>query len=236
MKFIQETTTKEKYGMPQRHALYECPICERHFETTIHNAQSGRKKNCGCAGRIQFVMPSVINGLKVIEDLGNVLDNSGRGRRTAVFQCNFCSNSFQKIVTDVKSKHGILHCGCQKQIRKPACNAIKNKPLKPIVKTIIEQCAEELGISLDEAKLLKYTYKGMKARCYTDSHHKYHRYGARGIIICDRWLESFRNFYMDMGAKPSSDLSIDRIDNDGNYEPSNCRWATDKEQQNNKSI
>jgi hypothetical protein len=53
---------------------------------------------------------------------------------------------------------------------------------------------------------------------------------SRGITVCDRWLDSFANFYADMGPKPSPQHSIDRINNSGNYEPSNCRWATPTEQ------
>lgn len=91
---------------------------------------------------------------------------------------------------------------------------------------------------LSNNKNNKYTseyaiWLGMKARCYNEKNNRYIDWGGRGIIICDSWLNSFENFYFDMGKKPSKNHSIDRIDFNGNYEPSNCRWATQQEQNRN---
>lgn len=75
-------------------------------------------------------------------------------------------------------------------------------------------------------------WHNMKARCYQLSCSEYENYGGRGITVCDRWM-NFENFYKDMGDPPKG-KSLDRIDNDGNYEPGNCKWSTPKEQANNR--
>jgi len=77
------------------------------------------------------------------------------------------------------------------------------------------------------------SWRGMIARCNDPKHDYYRLYGGRGISVCERWLQ-FDNFYFDMGEKPEG-ASLDRINNNGNYEPSNCRWATKKEQARNCS-
>lgn len=75
----------------------------------------------------------------------------------------------------------------------------------------------------------------MKARCYRVGNNRQHRYKDRGIIVCDRWLHSYENFLEDMGRRPSKKHSLDRTNNDGHYEPLNCRWATPTQQRNNTS-
>ena len=78
-------------------------------------------------------------------------------------------------------------------------------------------------------------WQGMIARCYNKNNNKYHRYGGRGIKVCERWLHNFEKFLEDMGKRPSLKHSIERINNDGNYEPSNCRWDIPFAQSRNNS-
>lgn len=72
-------------------------------------------------------------------------------------------------------------------------------------------------------------WSDMKKRCSSKKSKRYARYGGRGISVCDRWANDFMAFYEDMGPRPSKGHEIDRINNDGNYEPGNCRWATKSE-------
>jgi hypothetical protein len=79
------------------------------------------------------------------------------------------------------------------------------------------------------------TWQSMKARCLNSNHPNFADYGGRGIKVCDQWMHNFNQFAKDMGERPVG-YSIDRINNDGDYTPQNCKWSTRKEQQQNRRI
>lgn len=79
------------------------------------------------------------------------------------------------------------------------------------------------------------TWSVMKSRCFNSNDKNYDRYGGRGISVCDRWANSFENFFEDMGKRPSN-YELDRIDNNKNYDPSNCRWTTRQQQVINRGV
>lgn len=102
----------------------------------------------------------------------------------------------------------------------------------------LDACGESCGCLNrkygDEIYTKEYeAWNGIKARCLNKKHKRYKYYGGRGISICNSWLSSYHDFLSDIGRAPTPKHSLDRINVNGNYEPSNCRWATQKEQTNN---
>jgi hypothetical protein len=104
-----------------------------------------------------------------------------------------------------------------------------------LVKANARRLFKTHGDCVDRVKSAEFTaWINMNERCYNTRRSDYRNYGGRGISVCGPWRVSFKAFLLDMGRRTSAKHSLDRIDNDGNYTPLNCRWATSKQQNNNR--
>lgn len=128
-------------------------------------------------------------------------------RRTALFRC-FCNKEFIAHIVDVNSGN-TKSCGCLNHIPRNKTHGLSRS-------------------------LIYKTWIKIKSRCHSITDKGYKNYGGRGIKVCERWFNSFENFLLDMGQKPSPLYSIERLNNNGDYEPNNCIWATQKVQARNK--
>jgi hypothetical protein len=196
-----------------RIAVFQCPYCINKFQTTISNVRLGRNKSCGCRF-VRKPLPQEINGIRIVREAGYT-DTPPLRRRLAEFQCPLCDNTFVEIVTNVKL--GLkVNCGCYRKpiVRVKRKQNLKNKhPLYNIWKGMINRCSDK-----------------------NKNNYQYRYYAGRGIKVCEEWANSFESFCRDMGERPSPLHSIDRKDTNGNYTPTNCRWATKQEQSINTSI
>lgn len=122
-------------------------------------------------------------------------------------------------------------CGKMKEVIMSSLGSGKTTSCGCHQKEIVSQMYTTHGMSTTSEFSI---WQEMGNRCYNLNHKNYFNYGGRGISVCERWRNSFVNFFQDMGFRPTTKHSLDREENNGNYEPSNCRWATGKVQGKNK--
>lgn len=167
-----------------------------------------KKKFTQIMKQSEFHCGMKLNKLTLIEKL----PNEPYKHRMGLFQCE-CGNT-KEIAIKFVLRETTVSCGCYSLER-----------IKNLTKTH--------GFSKDDDCPEYEVWKSIKKRCGEKA--KESSYSRRGIKICDRWKNSFENFYIDMGKRPSPAYSIDRINNDEGYCPENCRWATIETQSRNKS-
>lgn len=211
--FERLTVLGEKLEKSNRYIICQC-ICGKIRNVFPYALKSGRTKSCGCFARDRVSKPRIqlkekYNRLTIIKEL----ERRNKKDRRVLCLCD-CGNHLEVNLESIK-QGGTKSCGC---IRKET----PNNKIHGLTKTIEYR-----------------TWRGMKGRCYNmNDKRNFKDYGGRGIKVCDRWLEpkgvGFMNFLSDMGKRPEGKYSLDRIDVNGNYEPTNCRWADDFQQAKNK--
>lgn len=205
-------TVKVKYGTVVKW-LCKCE-CGNTRIVPGTELRRGKAKHCGCL-KVEDLTGKKFNKLTVIRRV----ENTKNGQTRWLCECD-CGNT--KIVTGVGLRRNhVKSCGC----------LVKEMSGKNLIKH---------GLSNNKVFYrLMHIRKGMKIRCYNPNNKSYSNYGGRGIKVCDEWLDkktgmkSFYDWAIQNGYKEG--LTIDRIDVNGNYEPNNCRWVTNKIQCNNKT-
>lgn len=193
--------------MPRQLTTMICRVCGNSFSIRVSDVQRGRGLYCGRACTfIGTRRPVLANGDRV--ERWTVLDEAPQRPGGREFHCR-CDCGETSIVREYALTSGTSKsCGCLQR-----------------------EIAGDLRRTHGQVGTPEYDiWRGMIYRCHNPGDKAFVYYGARGIVVCDRWRESVLNFIEDMGPRPSPKHSVDRRENDGPYSPENCYWATQPEQ------
>ena len=182
--------------------------CGKQVPVNAYHLRTGRTQSCGCnrKGKPVTDLTDKVFGRLTVKSLSNQRTNQGGAR----WKCDCECGNPTVVAAGNLTSGAVRSCGCLAKEAQKTNGKVNNT-------THGKSGTSEYNI-----------WHGMKQRCLNPKNKGFPNYGGRGITVCDRWINSFENFYEDMGPRPSLEHSIDRKENNGNYEPGNCHWTTEE--------
>lgn len=188
----------------------DCGVTKSVF---LQNLKRGVTRSCGCLQKEEQSKRQLVDRTGEVYGRLKVISRDGVIGQQAAWKCQCDCGNVVTVASYQLGSGNTKSCGCLQKER------------AAVTKTTH---------GLSDSKEYR-TWQAMRTRCTNENRDNYSHYGGRGIEVCSRWMNSFEAFYADMGPAPSTNHSIERNDVDGPYDPSNCRWATQKEQMRNTS-